>query len=110
MNYLISTVLLLIVASFFSKPGYAGDLKLGKAKVEAVCQTCHGVDGLGTSAGVPNLSGQKEDYIVIQLKAFRASQRQHPQMTIIAQMLSDADIHNVATWYSSIKISLELPE
>lgn len=109
MNYPFSSMLLLIAASLSSNAVYAGDLKLGKAKVEALCQTCHGVDGLGTSAGIPNLSGQKEDYIIIQLKAFRASHRQHAQMSIIAQMLSDEDIDNVAAWYSSIKISLELP-
>ncbi|MFT5659380.1 MAG: cytochrome c553 [Gammaproteobacteria bacterium] len=98
------------VAVLCVNPVHAGELQLGKEKVKAVCQTCHGVDGIGTIAGVPNLSGQKRDYLVIQLKAYRASRRQHAQMSIIAQMLSDEDIQNVATWYSSIKVSIELPE
>ena len=89
---------------------FAGNLKPGKDKVQAVCQTCHGLDGISTLAGVPNLAGQKEEYIIIQLKAFRDSRRQHAQMSIIAQMLSDDDIDNVASWYSSIKISPVLPE
>ena len=102
--------LILTIYVFSVTSVFAGDLLQGKAKAETVCQTCHGVDGLGTLAGVPNLSGQNEDYIVIQLQAFRAERRQHAQMSIIAKMLSDADIENVATWYSSIKISVELPD
>lgn len=88
----------------------AQDLAAGRAKVEAVCQTCHGVDGVGTAAMVPNLSGQQKEYMVVQLEAFRAGQRQHPQMTIIAQMLSDDDIENVSEWYANIKISVETPD
>jgi cytochrome c553 len=30
-------------------------------------------------------------------------------MSLIAQMLSNEDIENVAEWYSKIKISIELP-
>lgn len=110
MHYLFYTLVLFYFFVVGANNSYAGDLQKGRAKIEAVCQTCHGVDGQGTTAGVPNLSGQKEDYIIIQLKAFRSSQRQHAQMSIIAQMLSDEDIDNVAAWYSSIKVSLELPE
>lgn len=87
----------------------AGDLLAGKAKVESICQTCHGIDGIGNIAGVPNLSGQKKDYMQIQLEAFRSGRRQHAQMSIIAQMLSDDDIDNVSEWYSNIKISVEIP-
>ena len=68
------------------------------------------MDGVGTIAGAPNLSGQKYDYLVIQLEAYRDAKRHHPQMSLIAQMLSDEDIRNVAKWYSSIKITVELPE
>lgn len=91
-------------------PSNAADLAQGKLKVQQVCQTCHGVGGMAPMAGVPNLGGQKEEYLIAQLRAFRASRRQHAQMSIIAQGLSDADIENVAKWYSSIRISIELPD
>lgn len=103
-------LLTLSVVSILSSRVYAGELLPGKAKAEAVCQTCHGMDGQGTLAGVPNLSGQNMDYLVIQLQAFRSGRRQHAQMSIIAQMLSDEDIENTATWYSSIKVTIEPPE
>jgi cytochrome c553 len=105
-----ASFLVAFFAGLVSTPIIAANLAAGKARAEATCQTCHGMDGLGTIAGVPNLSGQREDYMIKQLKAFRSSQRQHPQMSIIAQMLSDEDIENVSKWYSSIKISVELPE
>jgi cytochrome c553 len=43
------------------------------------------------------------------LKDYKSGKINHPQMTLIAQMLSDEDIENVAEWYSNIKISIELP-
>ena len=101
---------LVCAAGLSVNPVIAQDLHQAKAKVGSVCRTCHGMDGLGTIAGVPNLSGQKYDYLVIQLEAYRDAKRHHPQMSIIAQMLSDEDIRNVAKWYSSIKITVELPE
>lgn len=56
-----------------------------------------------------NLSGQQKDYIIAQLEAYRSGQRRHEQMSIIAGMLTDDDIENVAEWYSSIKITIEMP-
>jgi len=97
-------------AAFFVAVASAGDLALGRAKVEGVCQTCHGLDGQATVAMAANLSGQEKDYVVIQLKAFRDGKRQHPQMSIIAQSLSDEDIENVAEWYSSIRVTVEMPD
>ena len=99
-----------LIAVFAAVLVHAGDRVVAKAKIEAVCQTCHGMDGIGSIAGVPNLSGQKKDYMTIQLEAYRRGQRQHAQMSIIAQMLSDDDIDNVTDWYSSIKITVEKPE
>jgi len=89
---------------------YGEDLVAGKAKVEAVCQTCHGVDGVATSAMVPNLSGQQKEYLGIQLEAYRSGDRQHAQMSIISQMLTDEDIANVSAWYSNIKVIVEVPQ
>jgi cytochrome c553 len=88
----------------------AGDLALGRAKVEDVCQTCHGLDGQAIVAMAANLGGQQKDYMVIQLKAYRDGKRQHPQMSIIAQSLSDEDIENVAEWYSSVRVTVEMPD
>lgn len=34
----------------------------------------------------------------------------HPVMNVVAQGLSDKDIDDLAFWYSSIKLTVELPE
>ena len=92
---------------------YAGDLLLGKEKAATVCSTCHGMDGQATSGGnsalTPNITAQEKEYILTKLKDYRSGKIDHPQMSLIAQMLSDEDIENVSEWYSNIKISIELP-
>ena len=89
---------------------FAGDLVAGKAKAEAACQVCHGLDGKGVDPMVAHLSGQQKMYLIAQLDAYRTGKRHHEQMNIIAGMLSDEDIENLAEWYSSIKITVEMPK
>jgi len=101
-----TTVILVTTAAAAS---LAGDLDRGRQRVEMLCQTCHGLDGQATLPGAPNLSGQNRDYLVIQLEAYRDGSRTHPQMSIVAGSLSDEDIEDVAEWYSSIRVTLELP-
>jgi cytochrome c553 len=71
---------------------------------------CHGLDGIARQPDAPNLAGESPIYVARQLEAFRSGERQHPQMSIIAQGLSDEDIADLAAWYSSIKITVEMPE
>ncbi|MCB1924969.1 MAG: cytochrome c [Gammaproteobacteria bacterium] len=87
----------------------AGDVEVGRMKAEMVCQTCHGMNGRGTQAMVANIGGQQQEYLVKQLTDFKEGRRQHPQMSIIAGMLSSDDIANVATWYSRIVATFEVP-
>ncbi len=88
----------------------AADLAAGKAKAEAVCQTCHGLDGRGVSAMVANIGGQQKQYLIKQLSDYRAGRREHAQMSIIATMLSEQDIDNVTEWYASVVATFEIPE
>ena len=97
------------MAGVFAGPSHAGDLLAGKAKAQSVCQTCHGLDGKAVIPMAANLSGQQKGYIIAQLEAYRSGKRKHEQMAIIAKMLNDEDIENVAEWYSSIKVTIELP-
>jgi cytochrome c553 len=46
----------------------------------------------------------------VQLRAFRSGSRQDPQMSIVAKTLTDADIDNLAEWYSGIKVTVEMPK
>ena len=79
----------------------AGDAAAGKAK-SAACGACHGMNGISSNDIWPNLAGQKAGYLVAQMKAFRDGQRKNPMMSPMAAPLSDADIDNLAAYYSSL--------
>jgi cytochrome c553 len=83
----------------------AGDAKAGRARAQ-LCQACHGVDGLSKVPDAPNLAGQVEGYLVTQLRAFKSGARKSEAMTLVAAQLSDADIDNLAAWYSSIEVTV----
>lgn len=79
----------------------AGDAAAGKAK-SATCSACHGANGISTNDIWPNLAGQKEAYLVAQITAFRGGERKNPMMSPMAAALSDADIADLAAYYSSL--------
>ncbi|SMF02365.1 Cytochrome c553 [Tistlia consotensis] len=89
-------------------PAAAGDAAAGRKKAQ-VCQPCHGLDGIAKIPMAPNLAGNNELYLRKQLEAFRSGQRTNEMMSVVAKGLSDADIANVAAWYSSIEITVKLP-
>lgn len=82
----------------------AADVAAGKAKA-AVCAACHGQNGVSMIPIYPNLAGQKEQYLVASLKAYKAGQRtggQAPIMQGQATGLSDDDIANLAAYFASL--------
>ena len=84
----------------------ASDAKAGRHKAESVCAVCHGVDGLAKIAEAPNLAGQNENYLIEQITAFKSGERKNEMMSVVVQDLSDADIENLAAYYSRIEISV----
>ena len=88
------------------------ELKAGKLRATQTCSNCHGLDGQATKGGnsaiSPKITAQQKTYLVARLKDYKSGKIKHPQMSLIAQMLSDQDIQNVSEWYSRIKISSPL--
>ena len=80
----------------------AADIEEGKKK-SAMCVGCHGAMGVSANPEWPNLAGQKDKYIMSQLKAFRGGVRKNPLMTPISAALSDTDIENLAAYFSGLK-------
>ena len=99
---------LLLLATAMST-AHAADPAAGRTKAQQ-CQTCHGIDGVGKLPDVPNIGGESDLYLITQLEHFRSGERQHEQMSIIAQGLSDEDIADIAAWYASIQFSVALPQ
>lgn len=79
----------------------AGDAAAGKVK-SATCVACHGANGISAIPMYPNLKGQKAQYIVKQLTAFKNGTRQDPIMAPMAAPLTDADMANLAAYYESL--------
>jgi cytochrome c553 len=93
----ILNVLLLTIVSAVAMAG--GDAAAGKAK-SAICAGCHGNNGVSVIPTYPKLAGQHAQYIVKALKAYKAGVRNDPTMKAMAAPLSDADIDNLAAYFS----------
>jgi cytochrome c553 len=77
----------------------------GKAKAEeTLCTMCHLGGFLGQNE-IPRVAGQHYDYIVAQLKAFKARTRTNDagSMTSVAQTLSEADIENLGHFLTGLR-------
>ena len=99
---------LLIAASLFmlsTASMAAGDAAAGKAKA-ATCIACHGENGVSLIPSYPNLAGQKVDYIVAQLQAFKSGERKGASSAIMAPMaagLSEQDMMDLAAYFSGLE-------
>ena len=113
MRKLIFLIIFIFYPSSFAEE-LSKEMANGKLKVQKVCVTCHGMNGQATGAGnsviIPNITAQEKNYMVARLKAYKAGEIKHPQMSVVAQMLSEQDINDVAEWYSKIKIQIFDPE
>jgi cytochrome c553 len=80
-------------------------VKLGKAKAdETLCAMCH-LGGFSGQNEIPRVAGQQYEYVVKQLKDFKARTRTNDagNMTSVAQTLSEADIENLAHYITGLR-------
>ena len=74
-----------------------------KKAEESLCAMCH-LGGMVGQNEIPRLAGQQSDYVVTQLKSFKARERTNDagNMTSLAQTLSEEDMVNLAHWISNL--------
>lgn len=80
-------------------------VQLGAKKSdETLCAMCH-LGGLKGQNEIPRLAGQQPDYIMKQLKAFKARTRTNDggNMTSVAQTLSEEDMLGLANYIGSLR-------
>jgi len=104
-------LVLLLLTLCVAGPGHAQNLDKGK-EINSTCAGCHGQYAEGGSRGeYPRLGGQREAYIVSQLKAFRARTRVNIPMYPYTQEreLPDEDIKDIAAYLASIELPTKWP-
>ena len=70
------------------------------SKLES-CAACHGANGISAADGIPNLAGQKANYLRSQLSAFKNGTRKNDIMSVIAPQLSDGEMQALAAYFAS---------
>lgn len=98
------TMFILAVAALgCSLPVQAGgNYEAGKAK-STTCAGCHGAEGVSAVPSFPTLAGQHRDYLYHSLKDYKSGKRTNPIMAGQVQTLSDADMQDLAVFFSKQK-------
>jgi cytochrome c553 len=111
---LVALLLLTAASTPAATPGYTdmrhiepihGDAAAGQKKA-AMCFACHGAAGVSVAPMFPRLAGQRTDYLYQRLLSFKRAQPKDPYysvspMTPIVANLSDTDMRDLATYFSS---------
>ena len=92
-----------------SGPARAGNAAAGREKA-LQCQACHGLDGLSKRPDAPNLAGQPEPFLIKSLNDFRKGVRHNEMMSILIKTMTNADVADLAAYYSAIEITAKPPQ
>jgi cytochrome c553 len=94
------TGLVVALALTCAQPALATDMPTKPVRL-GLCAACHGETGMAQIPGAPNLAGQKLDYLRKALKDYRDGSRDVPLMRAAIGPVSDADLDQLARWYSA---------
>lgn len=96
---------------FVGLPTWAApDLQKAEQLANGLCIACHGPQGRSINPAWPNLYGQKDVYMMDQIRLFKSGVRKNELMSPIAATLSDEDSANLAAYFSQFgQSSAELP-
>jgi cytochrome c553 len=81
-------------------PGASGDIKRGHA-LAYTCNGCHAIPNYKNvypTYSVPKLRGQRPEYLVAALKAYKSGERSHGTMHAQATTMSEQDMADIAVY------------
>ena len=93
------------IFSIFPLSAFSGDIAAGEARYAQNCGNCHGPAGMGL-ASYPKICGKEVPYLIDRLETYRAGTKIGPNsslMIMMAQVLSDEEIANLAAYLSSVQ-------
>ena len=104
-----ASVALLWAGATFAQDTAKPDPAQGQKIVNQVCAACHAPDGNSVAPANPKLAGQFSGYLYKQLSNFKAhggkkAERENPIMAGMVANLSDADMKNLAAYFSEQKL------
>ena len=102
-----AAVILATVAASASAPAAAQDAYT--RSLAATCTTCHGTDGNSVGNVPPGLAGQNKDYLLQQLKDFKAGKRPATIMHQHAKGYTDEQLERIAAYFASVKPVAAVP-
>lgn len=90
------------VAALAAISAHAQPDRLYVRTLAANCAQCHGTDGrTAPGSTLPSIAGMPRDYLVTQLKAFKAGARPSTVMQQLARGYSDAQLEQLAAYFAS---------
>jgi cytochrome c553 len=78
------------------------DISDGKGVAQKSCAGCHGINGLATAKGAPNIAGQRPVYLHRELLVYKVGGRGDTPMNNVVKFLSDDALLKVAAYYASL--------
>ena len=88
-------------------PGASGDIKRGHA-LAYTCNGCHAIPNYKNvypTYSVPKLRGQRPEYLVAALKAYKSGERSHGTMHSQASTMSEQDMADIAAYYGAANVT-----
>src|SRR3954471_7098562 len=102
-------VLALPLAAQAQTPPVDGDAKRGHA-LTSTCNGCHAIPNYKNvypTYSVPKLHGQRPEYIVAALKAYKSGERSHGTMHSQASSMNEQDMADIAVYLAGEKVLTE---
>ncbi len=93
-------VVITALAAACASPARAGQTQRPDAL--SSCAPCHGLDGIGHDAEVPNLAGQNQAYLYNQLRAFHEGRRKHKEMDYMSRKMTDEEMRALAAYFAGL--------
>ena len=106
--HLTSRAALAVVLGALASAALAQDPNAARS-MAATCFTCHGTDGISVGGIPPSLAGQSKDYLLQQLKDFKAGKRPATIMHQHAKGYSDEQLEQIAAYFAAVKPAAATP-
>lgn len=77
-------------------------LEMGENVASTACAGCHGLKGVSTGPGIPNLAGQRIIYLYRMLREYQVRERRNDDMSHAVGFLNEEALMAVSAHYSSL--------